>query len=408
MRNSMKKLLVCLLAVMIVIGQSGCAIVSDRGEKEETTGRTELVLWTYYETEMQKKSMDELAAGFNKSQEEYYLTWEYHGPVTEFNKKLAIGITQNQLPDMVILDNPDMPLYISMDKLEDMTDVIAGLDDLDQYFPAAMESVKYGEKYYGLPFCCNNIVLVYNKDMLAEKGIGVPETWEELRDAAADLTDASHYGFAMSAIDGEQGVFQFGTLMLSAGDSLEQAGGTGTLEAFRFVRDLTEQGWMSRDCVNWSQNDVARIFIEGKCAMMENGPWVFPALDESDINYGIAVFPAIGQSRGFLGGENIAVIKGKNIEGCEAFLQYYSKPDTMLNINLCASSLPPRMDAALLFLKAKPQYAVILEQMEHCISRTSVDNWSELSEQLSDAQYRIMIGESTPEQVCEEIRNQRP
>lgn len=405
MKDYRSKLLICVLSAMLVIGQSGCAAVNDRDENEGEDSRAELVLWTYYETEMQKKSMDELVSGFNKSQEEYYLTWEYHGPVTEFNKKLAIGITQNQLPDMVILDNPDMPLYISMDKLEDMTDVIAGLDGFDQYFPAAVESVRYGEKYYGLPFCCNNIVLVYNKDMLAEKGIDVPKTWEELRKAAAELTDSGHYGFAMSAIEGAQGVFQLGTLMLSAGEDLNHAGGEGTLEAFRLMRDLTGQGWMSRDCVNWSQNDVARIFIDGECAMMENGPWVFPALDESGINYGIAAFPAIEKSRGFLGGENIAVIRGKNIEGCAAFLQYYSQPDTMLNINLCAGTLPPRMDAARLFLKAKPQYTVILEQMEHCISRTSVDNWSGLSEQLSDAQYRIMTGESTPEQLCEEIRN---
>lgn len=80
MKNSMKKLLVCVLVMMIAAGQSGCAIVSDEGGTEGKNGRTELVLWTYYETEMQKKSMDELVAGFNKSQEEYHLTWEYHGP----------------------------------------------------------------------------------------------------------------------------------------------------------------------------------------------------------------------------------------------------------------------------------------------------------------------------------------
>lgn len=208
----------------------------------------------------------------------------------------------------------------------------------------------------------------------------------------------------MSAIDGEQGAFQFGAFMLSAGDSLEQAGGRGTLNAFRFIKDMVDNGWMSRDCVNWSQNDVARTFINGECAMMENGPWVFPALDESGVNYGVAAFPAGKEQTGLLGGEDIAVLKGKDVKGSIAFLKYYSQTSTMLNANLMANSLPPRQDVAELSLKVNPGYRVILSQMGDCISRTDCGSWSELSAKLSDGQYRVITGESTPEEVCEEIK----
>ncbi len=397
-RNVLLGILLCMSALM------GCAPAeSEEAEKEEGE-REEIVLWTYYETEMQKASMDELAAGFNESQEKYNLTWEYHGPVTEFNKRLAIAITQNQLPDMAVLDNPDMPSYIDMGKLEDITEDVKEIEDLDQYFPSAMESVTSGGRYYGLPFCCNTVTLIYNKDILEEEGVDVPGTWEELQTAAGELSVPGRYGFAMSAIDGEQGAFQFGAFMLSAGDSLDQAGEEGTLSAFRFIRDMVEQGWMSSDCVNWSQNDVARTFINGECAMMENGPWVFPALEESGINYGVASFPTGEQQMGLLGGEDIVVLKGKNVEGSIAFLKYYSQAQAMLNTNLMANSLPPRQDVAQLSLKVNPRYEKVLSQMENCISRTSCDNWAELSEKLADGQFRVITGESTPEEVCEEIR----
>lgn len=150
-------------ALLCVLVLQGCAQPSDKETEREAGKKEEIVLWTYYETEMQKASMDELAAGFNESQEEYHLTWEYHGPVTEFNKRLAIGITQNQLPDMAILDNPDMPSYIDMGKLEDITVDVKEIEDLDQYFPNAMETVISDGRYYGLPFCCNNVTLIYNK-----------------------------------------------------------------------------------------------------------------------------------------------------------------------------------------------------------------------------------------------------
>lgn len=394
-------LLLCALAAY------GCAPLKGSTEKENTDGRQELVLWTYYETRMQKASMDELVKGFNESQEQYHLTWEYHGPVTEFNKRLAIAITQNQLPDMAIVDNPDMQSYINMGKLEDITEEVNKIEGLGKYFPNAIRPVVSQGRYYGLPFCCNNLVLIYHKEILEKAGASVPKTWEELRQASEELSVPGRYGFAMSAINGEQGVFQFGAFLLSAGDSIEQAGGAGTLRAFRFIREMVEQGWMSRDCVNWSQNDVARIFMDGQCAMMVNGPWVFPALDESGISYGVAAFPAGCQQTGMLGGEDIAVIKGKNVQGSIAFLNYYSQASAMLNANLMANSLPPREDVAKLSLKVNPKYREVLLQMDNCVARADCDNWAELSAILSDAQYRVITGENTPEEVCREIKKIR-
>lgn len=403
MKSSLKRVLSCICMVGILC-LAGCSDTYSEDKRQEESKREELVLWTYYETEMQRATMDDLAAGFNESQDQYHLTWEYHGPVTEFSKRLAIGITQNQLPDMVIIDNPDMSSYMKMGKLEDITEAVKSIDDLDQYFSNSMESVMYEGRYYGLPFCCNNVALIYNKDMLDEAGLSVPKTWDELKEAAGKLTVPGRFGFAMSAISGEQGSFQFGTFMLSAGDDLEEAGGYGTLKAFQFIQSMAEEGLMSRDCVNWSQNDVAKTFIAGECAMMENGPWVFPELDKSGMNYGVAVFPSDQRAMGLLGGEDIAVLKGKNVEGSIAFLKYYSQIDIMLNANLRANALPPRQDVARLFLKAKPEYEVILSQMENCISRAGYADWSRLSGQLADGQYRIITGESTPEEVCAEIR----
>lgn len=404
MKGWMKKLLsVKMLLCVLAFYVCGCAFSDYQEEKDGTESREELVLWTYYETEMQKASMDELVNGFNESQEEYHLTWEYHGPVTEFNKRLAIAMTQNQLPDMVILDNPDMPSYIDMGKLEDLTDEIHKIEGLGQYFESAMKPVISGGRYYGLPFCCNNVLLIYNKDILKEEGVAVPQTWEELIAAAEQLSAPGRYGFAMSAIDGQQGAFQLGAFMLSAGDSLEQAGGKGTLRAFRMIRDMADHGWMSRECVNWSQNDVARTFIDGECAMMENGPWTFPALNESGIDYGAAAFPVGEQCGTLLGGEDIAVVKGKNVPGSVAFLEYYSQTSVMLNVNLMANSLPPKRDVAQLSLQVNPRYGVVLSQMEDCVPRTDCRNWAELSAMLSDAQYRVIMGENTPEEVCREI-----
>lgn len=401
----MKKVLIGICFIFFMFGVVGCSDNNpeDSSKKEENK---ELVLWTYYETDNQKESMDELVDGFNQSQDKYHLTWEYHGPVTEFNKKLAIAITQDQLPDMVIVDNPSMISYIEMDEFEDITDEIQGFEGFENYLKSAMEAVEENGRYYGLPFCCNNVALIYNKDILKEENVNVPTNLEELEEAANQLTRDGRYGFAMSAIGGEQSAFQFAAFMMSAGDGLEEAGEEGTVKAFQFIQNMVDNQIMSRECVNWSQNDVARSFIAGECAIMENGPWVFPALDQAGINYGIAPFPTDKQYNGVLGGEVIGILKGKNKEGSIAFMNYYSQKEVMLNTNLQANSLPPREDVAQLFLSVKSEFEVILVQAEKCISRTSYPQWTKLSELLSDGLYKIIIGEESPENVCQMIQNE--
>ena len=239
----------------------------------------------------------------------------------------------------------------------------------------------------------------------------VPQTWEEFLDCAVALTENDRKGFAMSAIKGEQSAFQILPFILATGEDMEQIGGTGTEEAFAFIRQLIETGAMSKECVNWSQNDVARKFIDGECVMMENGPWVLPALEQSGVSYGIARLPYLqGMEQaltGVTGGENLGVIKGKDVEGAIAFMQYYNnEEERMLEVCMQADSLPPKRDVAERMLEEKPEYEIFEKQMETSISRTSCRNWTEITDILSDAQFFVVTGQMTPKEACAYICEQ--
>lgn len=379
----------------------GCARQAEKNkEQKKTIKREEVVLWSYYETKEQQRSLEELVAGFNESQKQYKLVWEYHGPASEFSKKIAIGITQKQLPDMVIIDNPDMRRYVEQEIFEDISKYVVQIKDLDTYYTNVLQSVVYDGKYYGFPFCCNNAGLIYNKDMFTEVGVSVPKTWEEFQEVAQKLSENGRYGFAMSAIEGEQSAFQILPWILSAGDTVEQLGNAGTREAFTLMEDLIKTKGLSRECINWSQNDVARVFIAGRCAMMENGPWVLPALNESEINYGIAKLPIKKEGISVTGGENLGVLKGKNIQGAMEFINYYSDDTIMLNVNLTANSIPPKKILAQQMLNVKPEYKIFVEQMEKCVSRSTYKVWPKITGTLSTAQFQIITGEKSPEEVC--------
>ncbi len=51
----------------------------------------------------------------------------------------------------------------------------------------ALTDVTYDGKVYGLPYYSDTISFIYNKKILADAGIAVPTTWEEVTAAAEKL-----------------------------------------------------------------------------------------------------------------------------------------------------------------------------------------------------------------------------
>ncbi len=403
----MKKIIFVMFIIVVFL--PGCSLKgSDTGNaaKSSTPGakKEKIVLWSYYETEEQQSGLDMLVLEFNLSQDTYEASWEYHGPVTEFNKQLAIAINEKQLPDMVIIDNPDMRNYVEIGLFEDITAQMIKRKDMNEYFPSVIGSVIYDNKYYGVPFCCNNTALIYNKDMFDAAGINPPKDWEEFKAAAGKLTAEGRYGFAMSAISGEQSAFQILPWILSAGENMDSLGGYATTRAYELIAGLVESGALSRDSINWSQNDVARKFIAEECAMMENGPWVLSALMEADINYGMVRLPVDNKSVSVAGGENIGVLKGKNKAGALAFINFYYQDEVMLRICRQSNALPPKQALAAKLAETNTEYKVFAEQMATSISRSSYEFWPEVTKDLSDGLFQVITGERTPEEVSRNIR----
>lgn len=166
---------------------------------------------------------------------------------------------------------------------------------------------------------------------------------------------------------------------------------------------LVESGAMSKDCINWSQNDVALQLAAGKCAMIENGPWVLPLLEESGIPFGIVKLPVDRASIVVQGGENLAVMKGKNVAGALALLDYYYTDDAMLAVNATTYSLPPKRDLAFRMQEQNPVYRVFVEQMDRCVSRPGYNAWPGISPVLSKTLYNVIVGTQTPQEAAAQL-----
>lgn len=394
----MKKLriIICLIFILAIIG---C------GKKESEEGITQeekekLVIWSYYETEAQQDGLDWLVAEFNHSQDEYEISWEYV-PMTDFTKKLAMAYTEESLPDIALLDNPNMTACIQMGMCEQITDFLKEIDAEKYYYPSTLETVTYENEGYGLPAVCNNLALIYNKQMLQEAGIAPPETWEELKKDAELLTTDTTKGFLISAKEGEQGAFQLLPWILSTGEPLDSIGGEGTEKAFSYLNNLMVNGYMTPNCVNLSQTDVARAFINGDTAMMQNGPWVLSMLDESGIEYGISKLPKDEKNCVIVGGEDFTIMKGKNLEGAESFLEYYNQDEIMSRFCKMTSVLPTKKDIADYDTE---KMEIFKQQMDNAVVRSSIPHWMNFSDAIPKAFYEMVSGQKDPVKAADSLK----
>ncbi|GAC1364796.1 MAG: ABC transporter substrate-binding protein [Ktedonobacteraceae bacterium] len=156
----------------------------------------------------------------------------------------------------------------------------------------------------GIPIVVEHEVLYYRKDLLQQAGIAVPQTLDQLKQAAAKLTvpGKQQYGFVAR---GQQAaaVTQFSSFLYSyGGDWFNQNSHTATLNSPQAISALTLYGNLLHDygppgVLNMSWPQASAIFGQGKAAMYTDADSIYTnLLDPSKSQFanqtGVASFPA--------------------------------------------------------------------------------------------------------------------
>ena len=361
----------------------------------------DITLWYYWENEGHQKALNEMIEKYNGSQTDYKLTAKYV-PFADFKKQLSIGASASELPDLVLLDSPDHASYASMGIFADVT----GKFDVSDYYDGPVASCTIDDVLYGVPFGCNCLSLYYNQDMFDAAGITeVPQTWDELKEAAQKLTTDKVSGLAFCSLQNEEGTFNFAPWLWSTGASSYEMNSEGGIKALTYVKSLVDDGVMSKECINWTQGDVMNQFISGNVAMMVNGPWQIPTMkaEAPDLNWNVTLIPKDKEFSSAIGGENYAVIAGGNEEGALNYLEYATQEEQvsfMMNSmgyisadkTIAENQFSGEEDAV---------YKTFVEQMEYAKARGPLAEWPEVSDAISLAFNEVMTDSATPEEAAE-------
>jgi multiple sugar transport system substrate-binding protein len=324
-------------------------------------------------------------------------------PASQLTTKALRMASSHSLPDILILDGSEMPQFAAAGGLKPLEELGVSTDGVPQ---GILRYGSYKGTYYAAARAVNSLGLFYNKDILAKEGITPPATWQELRTAAKRLTHGKQYGIGLSAGGAEDGVFQFLPFMWSNGGDERHLDTPQVAGALQFWKDLLADGSLSKATVNWTQADVNDQFIAGNAAMMINGPWQVPVLDQhKDVHWSVVQIPvptAGAKSVAPLGG----VVNSVPNTGDERREKLAAKVVSCLTSAkeqvdwaVKANYVPVTPDGARQYREKVPQLASFADQVQTARSRTQLvgDKWPTVSLALQSAFQSALTGTAGPE-----------
>jgi len=416
------KKLAILSVVALTLGMTGCgSSTEDKGvssEKQstekkqtaETTQSTEktdqevLRLWHYWDSELQQNLLQEMVDNYEKETNGPKIEISYI-PYSEYIQKILVTAAGGDLPELFIYDGNSTATLVEAGVLADITDKVNESGVMKNTLPGVIAEHEVNDKLYGFPVYANCIALFYRTDLIETP----PQTMSELYETAKSVATDDMYGFAMAGGAGEDAVFQYLPFIWSGGGDINDLSAPAAVKPLETFSEMISEGIMSKDTVNHSQEDARILFETGRAAMMINGPWNVPPLQENapDMKWDVAMIPKAdgGEYASILGGESFGIGNNTNVDAIWDFVEYMMDSDRYAEFLKGLGQLP-----ADTVLSEDPYYLddpinkVFIEQLKSAKPRAYGPAYNEMSKAIQTAIGSAMSGAQTAQEALDEAK----
>ncbi|WP_195956015.1 MULTISPECIES: ABC transporter substrate-binding protein [Dorea] len=280
-----------LLAAFFAMALTGCGDKQPQpGEvKGYDKGEEYLSIWVHSiedteEGQCYRKSVD----AFNKKYDGKYFADIEFIPRNDsgggYSDKINASVMSGDLPDVLTVDGPNIAAYAEngiIQPLAKLTD-----EEKSVYLDSIIQQGTYNNKLYALGAMESSVGLYYNKDILAEAGVEVPDadhpwTWSEftevLKKVQPVVEKKKGYALDMTFPTGEATIYYYAPFFWSNGgdfvskDGLKVNGvfnSKENLETVNYFKSFLDNGYMSKV-------QITDLFESGRYT--PTGSWAFAA-----------------------------------------------------------------------------------------------------------------------------------
>lgn len=285
-----KKILSLVLCAALAFGMTACG--SSEKEKKSDSSEEEVVLefpsWQATEPGFQE-FWEEAVAEFEKRHENVKINL-YQVPFDSYVDTLTTLYAAGTAPQITHIPSRYFAQFSDMGWFEPLSDRLKETDILTNW-SSLQDGLQADGEYYGVLLLGNGYSMYYNKAMFDEAGIEIPTDIDSFMEAAKTLTkdedgdgDPEVYGFGACQVTDTNFYNEATSFVVGMGGKWSEDGDLSpmtsdpTKKALKLYQSLFQNNYTP---VGLSVEQKRQYFVEGKMAMIFDGPWVASLIDSA-------------------------------------------------------------------------------------------------------------------------------
>lgn len=286
---------------------------------------------------------------------------------------------------------------------------VSAFDEKDQ------QQVTMDNKYYGVPFAIETLVLYYNKDLISSP----PQTFSDLEELAKDSKYAfesesgKNTGFLAKWTDF---YFSYG-LLAGYGGYVFGDNGTntkdiglnneGSVEAITYATHWFQDIWpKGMKDVKSSGDFVTEVFTKGNAAAIIDGPWSAENFKKANLNFGIAPIPTLpngNEYQPFAGGKGwVASNYTNEPELAKKWINYVTNEDNNYKFFEEYNEIPANPAAREKAAGTDNELAkAVIEQYKSAQPMPNIPEMAEVWTGMESIMYDAASGKKTPQEAAD-------
>jgi ABC-type glycerol-3-phosphate transport system substrate-binding protein len=292
---------------------------------------------------------------------------------------------------------------------------------LDDIPPNVIDLYTYKGALYALPPDANLQLMFWRKDVLEKAGIAPPDTWEEVREAAKELTGGDQYGFVAGLQRGMFAYSVFASMLYSYGgaiyddDTFEvKVESDAGLTALSLLQELMKYG--DPVSLNATNDQVIRAFSSGR-SVLAPCEWGGAGFTNKEFNEyadvtGTKIVPA-GKGPGsgnfpLMGGLGFTIpAKSTKKNAVWKWIRFVLSDDAEIQETwVKTSGQPTRLSVLKKFAPTFPLFGALAESLPVALPHPRLPEAGELFDKIGTEVSFVLTGEKAPEVALKDMKDQ--
>lgn len=343
------------------------------------------------------------------------------------DKALMEFISQSGRFDVVFLLsgwlNEDMFQYLEpLDEYLAQTDEAYEKDDIIESL--MVQSCNQAGEQMAIPMRVGTAMLYYNKDILDEAGLSVPENWDEVLEICKKLSNEELKGLAQTFYPENKDfirlLYSMGGTVLNEDMTQATVNTPEMIQMITFVKTILDEGYISRESLAWDRDPQITALQQGRAVMgVYYSPYWGRIVDPTGIaegytpdSFGWALVPTnegVPAGRSMNDGWSLGIDKNsQNKDAAWQFIQWLTNKENQLEMAISYANGPVRASSyqSEEYLTMFPLAEAWLEATAASIFVPPHADWEQIQDAFNQQVFAAIAGEITPEEAAENAQEE--